>query len=137
MAIPMAKFELSKSVEGVKVNKRSGIPTTERVTVSFGAIIEDPREERDCLRFLHLGELIDVKYSEIHGYYKPIDGSVVEPAAKSGSGTLPASIPNASLAAVVVYEPGQQDYKLSATVMGVRVTLERDGSKTRDTSESK
>ena len=58
-------------------------------------------------------------------------------AAKSGSGTLPASIPNASLAAVVVYEPGQQDYKLSATVMGVRVILERDGSKTRDTSESK
>ena len=42
-----------------------------------------------------------------------------------------------SLAAVVVYEPGQQDYKLSATVMGVRVILERDGSKTRDTSESK
>lgn len=58
-------------------------------------------------------------------------------AAKSGSGALPAAIPNASLAAVVVYEPGQQDYKLSATVMGVRVTLERDGSKTRDISGSK
>ena len=48
----MAKYELTKSVEGVKVNKRSGIPTNEKVTVSFGAIIEDPREERDCLRFL-------------------------------------------------------------------------------------
>jgi len=81
----MAKFELSKSVEGVKVNKRSGIPTTERITVSFGAIIEDPREERDCLRFSHLGELVDVKYSEIHGYYKPIDGSSSAPAAKSGA----------------------------------------------------
>lgn len=79
----MAKFELTKSVEGVKVSKRSGIPTTERVTVSFGAIIEDPREERDCLRFLHLGELIDVKYSEVQGYYKPIDGATPEPASKS------------------------------------------------------
>lgn len=85
----MAKFELSKSVEGVKVNKRSGIPTTERVTVSFGAIIEDPREERDCLRFLHLGELIDVKYSEIHGYFKPIDGSA--PTAAAGAASAPAA----------------------------------------------
>jgi len=73
----MAKFELSKSVEGVKVNKRSGIPTTERVTVSFGAIIEDPYEERDSLRFSCLGELIDVKMSEIKGYYKPIEGTTV------------------------------------------------------------
>jgi hypothetical protein len=58
-------------------------------------------------------------------------------AAKSSSGALPAAIPNASLAAVVVYEPDQQGYKLSTTVMGVRVTLERDGSKTRDVSGSK
>ena len=43
----MAKYELTKSVEGVKVNKRSGIPTNEKLTVSFGAIIEDPREDRD------------------------------------------------------------------------------------------
>jgi hypothetical protein len=85
----MAKFELSKSVEGVKVNKRSGIPTTERVTVSFGAIIEDPREERDSLRFSHLGEIIDVKLSEVQGYYKPIDGAVEAPAPK-GSGSSPA-----------------------------------------------
>ena len=47
----MAKYELSKSVEGVKVNKRSGIPTTEKVALSFGPIIENPVEERDCLRF--------------------------------------------------------------------------------------
>lgn len=71
----MAKYELTKSVEGVKVNKRSGIPTNEKVTVSFGAIIEDPKEDRDNLRFSHLGEIIDVKYSEIKGYYKLIDGA--------------------------------------------------------------
>jgi len=71
----MAKFELSKSVEGVKVNKRSGIPTTERVNISFGSIIENPLEERDSLRFSHLGELVDVKLAEIKGYFKPIDGA--------------------------------------------------------------
>jgi hypothetical protein len=70
----MAKFEVTKSVEGVKVNKRSGIPTTERINISFGAIIENPVEERDSLRFSHLGEIIDVKLAEIKGYFKPIDG---------------------------------------------------------------
>jgi hypothetical protein len=82
----MAKFEVTKSVEGVKVSKRSGIPTTERITVSFGAIIEDPREERDCLRFSHLGELVDVKLAEIHGYYKPIEGSAPAAPAPAAAG---------------------------------------------------
>lgn len=72
----MGKYELSKSVEGVKVNKRSGIPTTERVNISFGAIIENPVEERDSLRFSYLGDMIDVKLAEIKGYFKPIDGAV-------------------------------------------------------------
>lgn len=83
----MAKFELSKSVEGVKVNKRSGIPTTERVNVSFGAIIENPVEERDSLRFSHLGEIIDVKLAEIRGYYKPIDGADAVPAPSGAAKT--------------------------------------------------
>lgn len=89
----MPKFELSKSVDGVKVNKRSGIPTSERVTLSFGAIIEDPKEDRDNLRFVHLGEMYDVKLSEIQGYYRPIDGGPLpasgspSPAAKTAADT--------------------------------------------------
>lgn len=87
----MAKFELSKSVEGVKVNKRSGIPTTERISLAFGAIIEDPRVERDSLRFVHLQELVDVKLSEIEGYYKPIAKSGVSaPAASVATPETPA-----------------------------------------------
>ena len=89
----MAKFELSKSVEGVKVNKRSGIPTTERVNISFGAIIENPVEERDSLRFSYLGELIDVKLAEIKGCFKPIDGAVPTPAASiAAKASAPADI---------------------------------------------
>lgn len=89
----MAKYELTKSVEGVKVNKRSGIPTNEKVTVSFGAIIEDPREDRDNLRFSHLGEIIDVKYSEIKGYYKLIEGTGSAPVASVGSSTAKIAVP--------------------------------------------
>jgi hypothetical protein len=50
--------------------------------------------------------------------------------AKSESGQLPESIPSASLGSVVRYERGQQDYRLSATILGIRVTLEADGKKT-------
>lgn len=51
-------------------------------------------------------------------------------AARGATGELPAALPNAALASVVRYEKGQKDYRLSATAMGVRVTLEPDG-KTR------
>jgi hypothetical protein len=50
--------------------------------------------------------------------------------ARGASGELPAALPNAALASVVRYEKGQKEYRLSATAMGVRVTLEPDG-KTR------
>ena len=52
--------------------------------------------------------------------------------AKGETGRLPDSLPNAALAAVVRYERGQSDYRLSTSVLGVRVTLERDGSKIVD-----
>jgi hypothetical protein len=52
--------------------------------------------------------------------------------AKASTGALPAALPNASLAAVVRYEPQSNQYKLVATMMGVRVTLQQDGSKKTD-----
>lgn len=90
----MAKFEITKTIEGVKVSKRSGIPTTERITLSFGAIIVDPHEERDCLRFNYLGEPVDVKLADIRGYYKPLDGSIpAAPAAETGGQPRPPADP--------------------------------------------
>jgi hypothetical protein len=44
------------------------------------------------------------------------------------SGKLPGAIPSASLSTVVRYEPALGTYTLSATVLGVRVTLQRDGA---------
>lgn len=49
--------------------------------------------------------------------------------ARGESGRLPDSLPNASLGAVVRYEHGTSDYSLSASVLGIRVTLQRDGRK--------
>lgn len=53
--------------------------------------------------------------------------------AKADSGSLPDALPNASLAAVVHYEPDQGTYTLVASMMGVRVTLQKDGTKSTDT----
>lgn len=48
-------------------------------------------------------------------------------AARVASGELPAALPNAAMASVVRYEKNQNEYRLSATAMGVRVTREPDG----------
>lgn len=48
-------------------------------------------------------------------------------AARGASGELPAALPNAAMASVVRYEKNQNEYRLSATAMGVRVTREPDG----------
>lgn len=52
---------------------------------------------------------------------------------RSRTGRLPEALPNAALASVVRYEPDASTYKLSATILGVRVTLENDGHKTTET----
>ncbi len=50
--------------------------------------------------------------------------------ARKATGELPPTLPNAALASVVSYEPAGTQYRLAATIMGVRVTLEPNGSKT-------
>jgi hypothetical protein len=51
---------------------------------------------------------------------------------KANTGMLPKALPNASLAAVVRYEPDRDEYRLVATMMGVRITLQKDGTKSTD-----
>jgi hypothetical protein len=53
----MSKFELTKSIEATKLNLRTGIPTSDPpVTIPFGAIVQDPVEDRDFRKFTYLGE---------------------------------------------------------------------------------
>ena len=49
--------------------------------------------------------------------------------AKDESGRLPDALPNASLGSLVRYQRVREEYSLSASVLGIRVTLQRDGSK--------
>lgn len=53
---------------------------------------------------------------------------------RKDTGQLPNALPNAALASVVRYEPDADNlrYKLSAVLLGVRVTLEPDGRKTTE-----
>ena len=51
---------------------------------------------------------------------------------KSETGQLPEVLPGAALGSVVRYERGTNDYRLSASILGVQVTLERDGRKTTE-----
>ncbi len=52
--------------------------------------------------------------------------------ARKANGELPSTLPSAALASVVSYEPAGTQYRLAATIMGVRVTLEPNGRKTVD-----
>jgi hypothetical protein len=53
----MARFELKKSLEVTKLNKRTGIPVSgPPATIPFGALIEDVELDYDYGRFTYLGE---------------------------------------------------------------------------------
>lgn len=50
-------------------------------------------------------------------------------ASRKATGEYPDALPNAALASVVEYDHEKDTYKLSATIMGIRVTLEPGGKK--------
>ncbi|MBN1566833.1 MAG: hypothetical protein JXA73_03235 [Acidobacteria bacterium] len=53
----MEKFELSKTIEAGKLNKRTGIPLAgPPTTIPFGAIVENPVADRDVVKFTYLNE---------------------------------------------------------------------------------
>jgi len=52
---------------------------------------------------------------------------------RADQGELPDALPDASLGSIVQYEREQDRYALSATVMGIRVTLTPDGRRITET----
>ncbi len=72
-------IELSKSIEAIKLNKRTGIPTNEPpVTIPFGAVVLDVQQDRDCDNFTFLGE----RYRCAHDVLR---AAVAQPAAAAAA----------------------------------------------------
>jgi hypothetical protein len=54
----LIKLELNKSIEAQKLNKRTGLTTTDPpVAIPYGAIVENVEADRDLERFTYLGDL--------------------------------------------------------------------------------
>ncbi len=57
----MSRYELTKTIEVRKLNKRSGLPLPEpAVIIPFGSLIENLKRERGSVRFTHLFELFEI-----------------------------------------------------------------------------
>ncbi len=93
----MSKYELIKSIEGQKLNPRTGIPTTDPpVSIPFGGIIQDVTPDRDVDKFIYLGLPYQCPHDILASAITPIDGpekTAPAPAAE------PAVAPPAAVAA--------------------------------------
>ncbi|MBK5291852.1 MAG: hypothetical protein JJE04_09285 [Acidobacteriia bacterium] len=64
----MPKFELIKTIEARKLNKRSRLPLNgPPSTIPYAAIVDDVVRDRDNVAFTHLGELYQCSYSVFAG----------------------------------------------------------------------
>ncbi|MBS1875532.1 MAG: hypothetical protein JSU00_20125 [Acidobacteria bacterium] len=53
----MAKISLTKTIDAVKLNKRTGFPESgPEVNIPFGALVEQLGVDRDTVKFSYLGE---------------------------------------------------------------------------------
>jgi hypothetical protein len=62
----MARFELTKTIDAFKLNKRTLRPIgPEKFTVPYGALLENLSLDRDMQQFYYLGEPYECAVSEI------------------------------------------------------------------------
>jgi len=70
----MAKYELTKSIDARKLNKRTmNSLGPERFNIPFGAILTDLKEERGLYVFHYLGEPYEVPTIEVLSAMKEIE----------------------------------------------------------------
>ena len=70
----MTKFELTKTIEAVKLNPRTLRPLTpEKFTIPFGAVLEKLARDRDMQQFYYLGEPYSILYIDVASALKPLD----------------------------------------------------------------
>ena len=70
----MPKFELTKTLEAVKLNPRTLRPLgTEKRTIPYGAVLENLIRDRDMQQFHYMNEPYEIAYSDIASALKPLD----------------------------------------------------------------
>jgi len=72
----MPKFELTKSIEARKLNKRNMVPLPgPAVTISFGSVIENLEEVRDMGRFQYLLDFYESEWDELSRAIRAVEDS--------------------------------------------------------------
>jgi hypothetical protein len=98
----VSRYELTKSIEAKKLNKRSGLPLPEPpVIIPFGSVIDDLKRDRGAVRFTFLFELFEISETVLDSAIRTTADSgepaaVPEPSAPSAaapSGPAPAAPP--------------------------------------------
>ncbi len=78
----MSKYELGKSVEAQKLNKRTGAPLGEHpVTVPYGAILESIQISEELVRFAYMGDRYQVAREAVAGALQALGAPPSNPAA--------------------------------------------------------
>lgn len=99
----MAKFELTKSVEARKLNKRTNQSTNDPpVTIPYGAILDSVEHAPEYVRFSYLAELFQVKPEAVRGALHPLGGAEHPPEAISD---FPSSPDSPAVTASVIAPP--------------------------------
>ncbi|HUQ91866.1 MAG TPA: hypothetical protein VM120_09300 [Bryobacteraceae bacterium] len=93
----MSKYEVGKSVEAMKLNKRTGIPLVGHpVTIPYGAILDNVEEAGDYYKFSYLSENYQMKMDIVRGALHKLKAhgeGADEAATGSGSSSSPAERP--------------------------------------------
>ncbi len=80
----MAKFELTKTIDARKLHKRTGIPLSEpSVSIPCGAIVENPIQDRDVIKFTYLGEPYQCPEEVFRAASAPIQSVAAPPKPKA------------------------------------------------------
>jgi len=70
---PASKFQLTKTIEAVKLNQRTLRPLTpQKTTVPYGAILEKLTVDRDMQQFYYLGEPYEVLHTDVATALHPV-----------------------------------------------------------------
>lgn len=80
----MAKYEVNKTIEAARLNKRTGIPLAEPpITLPYGAILDNLEEAGNFIKFTYLTERYQIKADQMNALH-PIGGAAGTSSAPNG-----------------------------------------------------